>query len=309
MAAAFIPDLLLPPFVADALCLGPHWIYDGAEIRRHFGQDLSGFHPPLCKYHPGKQAGDFTHYGDQTLALLRSIAARGSFDPEGWREDWSRFWSQNTASYRDGATRQTLENWTHGRFEPSASHDLGGASRIAPILAALHHLPLDERIAAARSQTALTHGDPAVHDAAELFTRWVDAIASGAALPAALDTAASTTKAQGLDLTSLLQQAHRHAASSPQDAAAAFGLSCNVLEALPLTLCLALQYADQPRQALVTNALLGGDSAARGLLLGLIMGAAHGTVWLPPVWLETLRARAEIHRLLGITPAPDILIA
>lgn len=305
---ALISDLLMPAFAADALCLGPHWIYDSAQIARIYSTGLNRYDAPHSKYHPGKRAGDFTHYGDQTLALLRSIANHGGFDADAWKSDWSHFWSKNTVSYRDGATRQTLDHLAHGSSTPSSSHDLGGASRIAPILAAHHSDPLQSRIAAARAQTALTHGDPRVHDAAELFTRWVDAIASGQSIPSALETAAAAPYS-ALDAPTVLQTARNYAAGSPQDAGASLGLSCDVIEALPLTLCLALHFADQPRQALVTNALLGGDSAARALLLGLIMGAAHGQIWLPPAWLTDLNARPEIESLLDLPQPQDVLLA
>lgn len=303
-----IADLLFPAFAADALCLGPHWIYDSNEIARLYSNGLTHYDAPHSKYHPGKRAGDFTHYGDQTLALLRSIATHGSFDSEAWKADWSHFWSKNTVSYRDGATRQTLDHLAHGSSDPSSSHDLGGASRIAPILAAHHSDPLEFRISAARAQTALTHGDPRVHDAAELFTRWVDAIAQGQPLPTALETACAAPYS-ALHAPTVLQTARNYAAGSPQETAASLGLSCDVTEALPLTLCLALHFADQPREALVTNALLGGDSAARALLLGLIMGAAHGQVWLPPAWLTDLNARQEIQALLNLPASKDPLLA
>jgi ADP-ribosylglycohydrolase len=308
MPTPLIADYLFPTFAADALCLGPHWIYDATEITRIYSASLNRYDAPHSKYHPGKRAGDFTHYGDQTLALLRSIVTRGGFDAEGWKEDWSRFWSQNTTSYRDGATRQTLENLAHGNAAPSPSHDLGGASRIAPILAAHHRDPLEIRIAAARAQTALTHGDPSVQDAAELFTRWVDGLSQGQDLASALEGAASASYA-ALDAAAVLNTARNYTAASTQEAATSLGLSCNILEALPLTLCLALHFADKPREALTTNALLGGDSAARGLLLGLVMGAAHGQVWMPPAWLDDLRAKKEIEALLNLSPSKDILLA
>jgi ADP-ribosylglycohydrolase len=308
MSQPLIADFLFPAFAADALCLGPHWIYDSTEIARLYGLGLNRYDAPHSKYHPGKRAGNFTHYGDQMLALLHSIVSRGGFDSEGWKEDWSRFWSQNTTSYRDGATRQTLDNLAHGLSSPSASHDLGGASRIAPVLAAHHSDPLEIRIAAARAQTALTHGDPAVLDAAELFTRWVDGIAQGQDLATALEGAVAASY-PALDAVALLNTARNHAAGPPHDAASSLGLSCNIMEALPLTLCLALHFAEKPREALITNALLGGDSAARGLLLGLVMGAAHGQVWMPPAWLEELTAQKEIEALLNLPLSKDILLA
>jgi ADP-ribosylglycohydrolase len=95
----------------------------------------------------------------------------------------------------------------------------------------------------------------------------------------------------------------------PSAAGRALGLSCAVMEALPLTVWLALRFADQPRAALATNALIGGDSAARGLLLGLVMGAAHGLVWLPPAWTDGLNARQELESLLNLPLPREILLA
>lgn len=308
MSSVLVPDLIVPALVADALCLGPHWIYDQQEIARLYPQGLTNYDAPHSKYHPGKGAGWFTHYGDQTLALLRSIHSRGGFDMEGWREDWSRFWASNTVSYRDGATRQTLDHLAHGSNAPSGSHDLGGASRIAPILAFHHADPLAVRVEAARAQTALTHGDAAVQDTAVFFVHWVDAIASGQSLPQALQTAVQG-EYTALNTVQALAAAEACVSLDPLAAGRSLGLSCAVMEALPLTLCLALQFADKPRAALATNALIGGDSAARGLLLGLIMGAAHGMVWLPPAWTDGLNAKQELEGLLNLPLPREILLA
>jgi ADP-ribosylglycohydrolase len=227
---------------------------------------------------------------------------------EGWREDWSRFWAGNTVSYRDGATRQTLDHLAHGSSAPSGSHDLGGASRIAPILAFHHADPLALRVQAAREQTALTHGDAAVQDAAAFFVHWVDGIARGLSLPDALPQAAAGEYA-ALDAARVLAAAEAAMSLEPSAAGRALGLSCAVMEALPLTVWLALRFADQPRAALATNALIGGDSAARGLLLGLVMGAAHGLVWLPPAWTDGLNARQELESLLNLPLPREILLA
>ena len=68
-------NILITSLVADALSLGSHWIYSQREIAEKFGH-IDGYSDPATSYHPGKRAGDFTHYGDQTMLLLRSLARR-----------------------------------------------------------------------------------------------------------------------------------------------------------------------------------------------------------------------------------------
>lgn len=63
-------DLILPSFLADALSLGPHWIYDAEELKNFYPGGLNEYDRPRSSYHAGKSAGDFTHYGDQTLAVI-----------------------------------------------------------------------------------------------------------------------------------------------------------------------------------------------------------------------------------------------
>ena len=292
-------DLVLPALAADALCLGPHWIYQQGKVAGLYPDGIRRYDAPRSPYHPGKVAGDFTHYGDQTLALLRSVTLRTGFDADGWRADWSRFWSKNTTAYRDGATTTTLDHLAHGRSEPSGSNDLAGASRIAPVLAALLRSPLEARVQAARAQTALTHGDAATIDTAEFFTRVVDAMDHGAPLVQALATAARVTY-PALHASAALKLAEAHLGSEPLAVGAALGLTCHTPEALPLTLWFLLTYADRPLEALVQNAMTGGDSAARGMLIGLVMGAAHGTDWMPRAWLDELTAAEEITALLQL---------
>lgn len=297
-------DLVLPALAADALCLGPHWIYNQDKIARLYPDGIRRYDAPKSQYHPGKTAGDLTHYGDQSLALLRSVVLRGGFDAEDWRDDWSRSWSKNTTAYRDGATKTTLDNLAHGLASPSDSNDLAGAARIAPVLAAHLGASLEQRIKAARDQTTLTHGDAATIDCAEFFTRVVEVLRGGAPIPQALETAAAASYA-ALDAAGALKAAQPRIADAPLATGAALGLTCHTPEAFPLSLYFLLKFADQPLEALVQNAMAGGDSSARGLLIGLVMGAAHGTDWMPHAWLDELNARSEVEALLQlIDPAP-----
>lgn len=298
-------DLVLPSLIADALCLGPHWIYNQGKIARLYPDGIRRYDAPKSQYHPDKVAGDFTHYGDQTLALLRSVALRGGFDLEDWRADWSRFWSKDTRAYRDGATTSTLDNLAHGLSAPSDSNDLAGTSRIAPVLAVLAKSSLEVRIKGVRDQTALTHGDAATIDAAEFFARVIDAIGRGSSLPDAIGEAASSPY-DALNAMASLASARDHLDGDPIAVGAALGLTCHTPEAFPLSLYFLLKYADQPLEALVQNAMTGGDSSARGMLIGMVLGAAHGTDWMPLAWVDELNARPEIDALLQLVePRPS----
>jgi len=302
-------DLVLPSFIGDALSLGPHWIYNPGKIRRLYPDGVKIYDKPQTEYHAGKEAGDFTHYGDQTLALLHSLALHtslGGWTVENWRADWQRFWQGDPNSYRDGATTRTLENLNAGLDTPSDSNDLAGASRIAPVVAAGLGGPLGWQVTRARAQTGLTHGDGAVVDSAEFFTRATVAVTEGASFDEAFEKAAAADY-QSLPATEWLAQGRAAVTGDLQENANALGLTCHVPEAFPLTLAIALRFEDDPLEALSANALAGGDSSARGMLLGMLLGAKHGLAGFPADLVENLRAGCRIEsllNLLGPTPQP-----
>lgn len=284
-------DLILPAFFGDALALGPHWLYDADEIARLYPQGVSTYDAPRSSYHPGKQAGDFTHYGDQTLVLLESVSKRGKFDPAGWKEDWQAFWNGRPDSYRDGATRRTLENFSAGLEIPSDSHDLGGASRIAALFA-LDFEDDEAALLAAADQTQLTHGDPLVTGAAEFFMIATRRLQEGLYVPEAFQEASELSSASP-DLAIGFE-----ASDWETDRLADLGLGCSVEGAALITIALALKFERSPTEALMENARLGGDSAARGILLGLLLGARHGVSVFPADWVSGLRAGTRIEALL-----------
>ncbi|MGL4398878.1 MAG: ADP-ribosylglycohydrolase family protein [Luteolibacter sp.] len=290
-------NIVITSFVADALSLGAHWIYSQREIADKFG-NISGYSDPAASYHQGKQAGDFTHYGDQTMVLLRSLALHGCFDLASFADEWTVFWENpETLSYRDGATKTTLENLRSGlppEQSASPSNDIAGAARIAPLFL-LKWKSNDDLIAAAIAQTAFTHGDAAVVDAAEFFARVTLAVQEGTAIPDALRVAVSnTTQKDWLDA------ALASSASETSDSAAtkAHGLTCHVPDAFPGVCHLLLRHPDDPIAALTSNAQAGGDSAARGMIIGMIHGAKPDAKPLPEHWLTGLRAHGEIQQLI-----------
>jgi ADP-ribosylglycohydrolase len=298
--------ILTYSLVGDALALGPHWLYDQAEIASKLGR-ISNYQAPLTTYHPGKGAGDLTHYGDQAMVLLRSLAAVGCFDLEDFAARWRSFWADPaTHSYNDGATRGTLAKLVAGKpvdQAASGSSDMGGAGRIGPLFLLSWDRP-EALIKAARAQTAFTHGDPAVVEAAEFFARVVLEVQQGVAIPAALRQTAKLPHWEKTAGWLAASEASSKGPSGDAEALRQLGLSCHVRDAFGGICHLLLRYPQDPTTALIENAMAGGDNAARGLLLGLVHGAAPEAAPVPQPWLDGLRAGEEI-RSLAASLAPN----
>jgi ADP-ribosylglycohydrolase len=53
---------------------------------------------------------------------------------------------------------------------------------------------------------------------------------------------------------------------------------------------------DDYKQAMVENVMAGGDSSARGILAGMILGAAHGMTAIPETWVAGMTAGQRIRQ-------------
>ncbi len=260
--------------LADSLALPVHWIYDQEEIA-NLKLDLTKLHSPSHnKYHNKKSLGEHTHYGDQAVVLLKSIIKESTFKLESFANDWKDFF-RNYAGYYDGATKATISNLESGqaiKLAGSKSSDLGGAARIAGLLSLLPSHSPAQIIEAARAQTAFTHNNSLVIDTAEFLIETSLAVISGAELEVALEQAVSKTmSADFLKLS--LEKAKENLHLEPRDAIVKLGQGCTINGALPASLYLILKYSSNLSEALTQNLLSGGDSAARGLVIGMILGA------------------------------------
>lgn len=290
-----LSGIVLGSFVADSLALGAHWVYDQGALERTFGRVTELRTPLPDSYHPRKQAGDQTHYGDQALVLLDSLTAQGTYDRADFLNRWQKLWI-DYPDYFDHATKETLAKIETGGGG-SDSQELGGGARIAPLLALLANHPLDAQIAAARDQTRLTHDTVIAQDAAEFLTRTAHAILDGAEIPAALEKAARAS----YDSLRPKEYLARVAETRSLDIKAAgeeLGLACPAEQAVPTIIAILSRYSDDVETALIENVMVGGDSAARGLALGLILGARHGRAALPERWVHGLNNASRIENFL-----------
>ena len=76
------------------------------------------------------------------------------------------------------------------------------------------------------------------------------------------------------------------------------GQMCEIPAAFPAVIHLIAKYENNLKAALVENAMAGGDSAGRGLLVGLVLGAHLGMESIPPEWLNDMKAYQQIVDML-----------
>jgi ADP-ribosylglycohydrolase len=67
--------------IGDALGVGPHWYYDLGEMRREFGDWITGYTSPKPhRYHAGLKAGQLSQAGIITTMLLRSVVDKNGYN-------------------------------------------------------------------------------------------------------------------------------------------------------------------------------------------------------------------------------------
>ena len=291
-------SMVLMSFIADALCLGVHWIYNTNVIDKKWGRVEGYIKPERPTYHPTKDLGEFTHYGDQALVLLESVSAQGGFDLDDFAQHWQRFFDAYDG-YFDSATKATLENLAAGKQTAesgSESDDLAGAGRIAPLVYAYRNDP-QKLIASARAQTEFTHNNEQVIEAAEYFARVTLQVLEGkspiSALKSVMEESFNYQPYSGW-----IEQGLQSTTEDTRAAIKEFGQMCEAYAAFPGVIHLIAKYETDLKTALIENAMAGGDSAGRGLLVGAILGAWPEAGTVPDKWLTELKAHDHIVVLL-----------
>jgi len=290
--------LVLASFVADSLALGAHWIYDTERIIKEFGRIHQFLNPLPDSYHPSKQRGEFTHYGDQAMVLLESIADRGVFDLEDFSTRWRALFS-DYKGYLDQATKATLHNFSRGknpRDAGSSSSDLAGASRISPLVCR-YVRDLDALVRAAKDQTRMTHNHPMVLESAEFFARLCWRILQGES-PVSAIMEVTAERFEGSPISEWVEKGLASQTEQSVDVIGRFGRSCHVDEAFPGVVHLIAKYETDLKEALIQSVMAGGDSAARGMVAGMVLGAYPGSKGLPMEWVSGLKRGEELSILI-----------
>ena len=288
--------LLFGSYCSEALSLGVHWIYDTNELAQKHGRITHYKTPGSDSYHPHKQAGDQGHVGDQSLCLLKYLTREKKWDASSFMNDWLEMWP-NYNDYIDGATKATLtnvQNLPEKTQGGSDSVEIAGPARIAPLVAFLSNSSESEVVKASVEQTMLTHSSKEAEESAVFLAQAGYRLMHGADLASTLLETSPEWAFKAAK--SVLSQ-------NAVVAIAKLGPACSISSALPSVLYLAMKHGDDTETAFTENAMAGGDNCARGLALGILLGAANGISSIPTQWANELNASPDLAELIRISPA------
>lgn len=289
--------MLLASFAADSLALGAHWIYDTAKLNSELGRVENYLAPSPGSYHSGKDKGAFTHYGDQMLLLLQSISSGQKFELKAFADTWQTT-MHDYEGYVDNATKKTLASFASGNDEynsGSPSTDLGGAARIAPLLFHFRE-DLDLLLSYVKEQTAMTHCSTPALLAAEFLCRVTWKVLRGETPREAIEDALDTGMGD-ITLDLRVRSSLEETTETTEEIIKRCGQACSVENGLPGVVHLVKTYQESLTDALIENVMAGGDSAARGLATGMILGAHLGMEAIPQKWLDEMIAYQTIKNL------------
>ncbi len=156
----------------------------------------------------------------------------------------------------------------------------------------------DKLINTVRIQTAMTHNHILVTDSAAFFAGVVLRILQGES-PVAAIQATTATQFNREPFQTWVKNGIESRAADTVSAVKGFGQMCDVNAAFPGVIHLVARYENNLQDALIENVMAGGDSAARGMIAGMLLGAFLGYAAIPGSWLTQLSAREKIISLLA----------
>ena len=308
--------------IGDALAMPVHWYYNRASLFNDYGRVTDYMAPrnphpdsilwrstyvaPNARgeilhdqarywgrknihYHQFLKAGENTLNVQICRLLIESINQTGTYDADDFLGRYITFMT-SPGNHRDTYVEEYHRNFfaNYARGVPPrqcgvAEKHIGGLIGMVPIL--LLYLDRPEKARkAALAHLALTHPGLKMETAGSLFSDILLKVLNGAQLEEAIraEIEAQHNPLLGHPFTRLLNQ--------PDDRVIGpyFSTACYVEDSVPAVVYLALKYHDDPENALIANTNLGGDNAARGAVLGALLGAAHGVENFPDRWVDGL---------------------
>ncbi len=320
---------LLGLCIGDALAMPVHWYYNRQALKEDYGRVTDYLaprnpHPDSIlwrsRYVTQNSKGEILHEqarywgqkgihyhqflkaGENTLnvkicrLLIESINQIGSYDADDFLRRYIAFMTtpgKHADTYIEEFHRNFFANYARGlpphKCGVKEKH-IGGLVGLIPVVVFYFNRPEKAR-EAALAHLALTHPGLKMETAGSLIVDILLKVLNGIPLKAAILEQIETQS------NPLLGHPYTKLLNDPDDRVigARFSTACYVEDSVPAVVYLALKYHDDPANALIVNTNLGGDNAARGSVLGALLGAAHGVEKFPGRWVQGL-----------LEPLPDL---
>jgi ADP-ribosylglycohydrolase len=279
-------DLVKAVFIADALSLGSHWVYSTDQIAERYTNTIEKYTEPKSKFHEGKEAGDFTHYGEQAFSLLKSISENKSFDLKEFREDWIEY-LENNEMYMDHAMIDSLEKFKSSNTLIGAdNHEFGGIARSLPIF-------IEEEISKNEflDLVHLTHNGEIVDQTAEFIFKVIEEVLAGKDYKKAIE--------DNKKLNQFIENSFEKINSKDKivEHADERGQGCSIEQGFPIVLDI-IWNSDNLLEALTLNIMAAGDTAARAMVIAAIMAADEGLDSIPQKLIDDFNKSEAVKELL-----------
>jgi ADP-ribosyl-[dinitrogen reductase] hydrolase len=308
--------------IGDALAMPVHWYYNRQALFKDYGKVTDYLAPrnphpdsilwrstyvaPNSKgeilhdqaeywgqkgihYHQFLPAGENTLNVKISQLLIESINQNGGYDSDDFLKRYIRFMTtpgNHHDTYIEECHRNFFANYARGMPPGKCGVDekhIGGLVGIIPIVAFYFNQP-DRARYAALEHLALTHPGVKMANAGSLVIELLLKVLKGTPLKAAI--LEEIEKQQN----PLVGHPFIKWLDDPDDwvIGPRFSTTCYVEDSVPAVVYLALKYHDDPENALIVNTNLGGDNAARGSVIGALLGAEHGVEKFPRRWVDGL---------------------
>jgi ADP-ribosylglycohydrolase len=235
-------------------------------------------------------------YGEQSIWLLEYMSESKVYDPFVYGDIWQKKMNAYQGKL-DKASKDTLINIKSGRSflaAGSSSHDLSVLGRHAPILFTLKGM--DEMLESVKFHNCLTHMNKETIEASKYIAEVTLAMIYNLDVE---NTLLERAKFYGEMVEEEVEKALALKDKPSNVAMKTLGTGSNVEGALASTIYLLLNYHNDFETLLEVNLDAGGDSAARAMVAGMVIGARYGFEKIKPEWIEDIEAYEHINRLIS----------
>ena len=206
---------------------------------------------------------------------------------------------KNYSGYMDHATEDTLTNFKRIKdplSSGSGSDDFAGAVRAIPLVYR-YAQDLDTLLSYVENFVKVTYNNDIVVETARFLTLLLTDVLQGT--PPAKSVGNSLDRGGwSEEITGLVRKGLESSGGGTRETIKEFGQACPTAHALPGVIHIISSYEKDVENGLIENVMAGGDSAARGLAAGAVLGAYNGLEAIPARWRSGLSAGKEIENLL-----------